>query len=472
MTKRNRSTSIGGVTKRFTQIYPDKRVIGVYASEAGVTDKRFVKISSDFEAELSNPYFAGLEGLASSGNKNAHQKFNALIYGAGIVDAVGKMDAGLPSKSSYSGYLNEANVIGLGADVILAATGTQAGDMTDSDASAETLTVVSDDADDIGYIYAVGVDANGDVLSEYIEVEGVTSHVGSVVFTTIYGIVFLDIPSFLDGTLTAAAGSITITNTTSDTTLATITVGLTEMGYKAFTDTQVGGRRIKLTASALTNTPKIIIIGKNQDGELTIEKASFAGTNDILVKPTSGRWDTVYGFVSDAFATTTIAFANMQSEEFEIGLSNAFNDMTETTNTQAGAKAKIKSDSALDTTQTLYLYGDDGGVLVYEAISLNGTTAVTTTPDFDVIAGAWLSAATVGTITVYKTDASTVMISFDGSAFLSAGMHTQIGGNVAYSALGLAARDGIVKIDSTGGNDVLIVEGLDLTGAVQRELVT
>ena len=162
----------------------------------------------------------------------------------------------------------------------------------------------------------------------------------------------------------------------------------------------------------------------------------------------------------------------MQSEEFEIGLSNAFNDMTETTNTQTGAKAKIKSDSALDTTQTLYLYGDDGGVLVYEAISLNGTTAVTTTPDFDVIAGAWLSAATVGTITVYKTDASTVMISFDGSAFLSAGMHSQIGGNVAYSALGLAARDGLVKIDSTGGNDVLIIEGLDLTGAVQRELVT
>ncbi len=466
---------VDSVSNPFLKRNPDKRVVEVLASEDGITGKRFAYISPDFEAENSTPYTVGLEGIVlSNGNVDAYRETKILLSGAGNGEAVGALDAGLPAKSSYSGYVNEANVIGFGNQLIVAATAGLAAEITDDDASAETITVVSTSASDTNWILIMGVNASGVTLSEYIKMTGTTAVAGSVVFTTIYGVIILDVDSIIRGTATAAVGTIDVDNTTSATLLVQLTAADKNKGIKFVTNEKAYGRRIQATASALdADTPDFIIFGKDYAGEEIFEVVNFAATNDILVKITSGRFDKVYGMAIGSFATRTVALDNMKSEEMYVGLSNAFNDLTETTNTQTGAKAKVKSDDAGDTTQTLYLYGEDGGVLVYQAIVLTGTTAVTTTPDFDIVHGAWLSAATLGTVTIYLTDESTVMVAFDGSAFLSAAMMSPIGGNVAYSGLGYAARDGIVKItNSSASADVLIVEGKDLDGAVQRELVT
>lgn len=75
---------------------------------------------------------------------------------------------------------------------------------------------------------------------------------------------------------------------------------------------------------------------------------------------------------------------------------------------------EILSDNAGDTTQTVTIYGrDSGGTLVSDALSLNGTTVVTSTQSFERITKVTVSAAHTGTITVRDTATDTTIAAIE-----------------------------------------------------------
>lgn len=72
---------------------------------------------------------------------------------------------------------------------------------------------------------------------------------------------------------------------------------------------------------------------------------------------------------------------------------------------------RVVSDSAPDTSQTVFLRGISGSAEYYESVSLNGTTSASSSNSYDYLLEAVKSASTTGKITLtYITDASTAAI--------------------------------------------------------------
>lgn len=127
----------------------------------------------------------------------------------------------------------------------------------------------------------------------------------------------------------------------------------------------------------------------------------------------------------------------------------------------SGNTITAESSNAADTTQTLTVYGlNVAGQPVREVLALNGTTAVVGTQTWQVIHGARLSAACLGTVTVGDTDGAPVANITIAPAALESGMLTG-------AALYVANERPIL----TGGVGTLSVWGRNATGGLAQEVI-
>jgi len=91
-----------------------------------------------------------------------------------------------------------------------------------------------------------------------------------------------------------------------------------------------------------------------------------------------------------------------------------------TTQPASGEKLIAKSSSASDTTQTILLRGiSSTGGEMYESLTCNGTTAVTASNTYTKVIGISKSAATVGKITIYENDGSTIKAELSPETLIS-----------------------------------------------------
>lgn len=120
---------------------------------------------------------------------------------------------------------------------------------------------------------------------------------------------------------------------------------------------------------------------------------------------------------------------------------------------------RVSSSSALDTTQSITIFGiNAANVPIKETLALNGTTVVNGVTTFKKVTGASLSAATVGTVTVTNTTPTTI-VTFAPAV-------TTRGLSVTTNTP--AASVATVSIDVDTATDV-VVRGLNASGAEVAE---
>jgi hypothetical protein len=140
----------------------------------------------------------------------------------------------------------------------------------------------------------------------------------------------------------------------------------------------------------------------------------------------------------------------------------------------ANAVLSVVSSSAVgDDTQTVTTaWKNAAGAWTRTETALNNNVAQNIAAAGDTVIGAWLDAATVGTITIAYGGAPILV--WDGSAHLGAGMLTASGGNSAFAGLNIDARGGTVTFtcSNAAATDFLYVYGTDAADAAQGEGLT
>lgn len=445
-----------------------------YASDIEAFSVIRLNANNEMEiADMYSPTWDGVLHLAST--LSAGKISNFISRGHTRYRAVAGVEAG-EIKAANAGRITGFIRSITGGRTILAATAGEAGEITDTDAADETITVTSaSDSDDGKFILVFGKQTTtGAAIMEYIECYGTTSNAGALVFDEVWGAIILD-EDHLEGTPTACVGNITIINTTTETTLITIAATANNMGVNTVTSEYAFDRRVYADIDSIVaaNTQ---LVGYDYTNAETIETLTHVATTGALKLISSNRWNRIVyevcGGVADA---RTIAIAAQPNEDIVNGYVIGPNITSADAADKGGdAAITIESDDALDITQGVYIAKKNaaGTWAVVGPITLTGTTPVDISSNGDTVVGAYLTAATLGSITI-KQDVNTVLV-WDGAVSLGAGVLSPEGGDVAYAGLDLDARNGLVTftLSNAAAVDFVCVQGEDIDGSAQVEGLT
>lgn len=481
MTREDKSDNIldrDSVSKAFASRYNEFAVANRLAGEA-ITAYRGCKINSNNETQIlasTDKHFFGVPTSGANLAKGAEALY--VTHGPSKIAAIGgRLEAQSRFKFAAAGQITRF-VEASGARAILAATSGELGEMTDSDANDESITVVSDDtADSTQWVLIIGtLKTTGVGTYDIIKLDGTTDSAGTVLFDEVYAAAVIDEAS-LNGSLTAPAGTVTVTNTTSDTTLISL-AAVTHMGLAGagtITNNDCYDRRLYLTQSTLA-ADVVILIGIDYAGAIASEAVTFTVTTGIVKLETTNRFNRLlwiaHGGVADA---RTMAYGAGLGEDLFDGWTNNEHETTVDDAADQGADDAItvESDETTDITQTVYVaYKTAAGVYAVGSALLTGTTPAQVVAAGDTVLGAYVDAACDGAITVdYGT---TAVLTWDAALYLSGGMLSTWGGNETYAGLDLDGGGGPVTVTCSNGSatDFVCVQGEDVAGAAQVEGLT
>jgi hypothetical protein len=187
----------------------------------------------------------------------------------------------------------------------------------------------------------------------------------------------------------------------------------------------------------------------------------------------------VYNTIASPNIETFVGASLQKTEDGVTGHHNEINDVTTVDATDQGADQAItvESDAAGDNTQTVYtLYKNAAGTVALGTSALNGVNPIAVGTG-DTVLGAYLSAGTTGNITITYDrggagDAD--LLVWDGSSYLSAGMITSTGGNVAYTNNSMTFSNTSVTFtcSNAAAVDSIMVYGTNPSGVVTTEYLT
>lgn len=218
--------------------------------------------------------------------------------------------------------------------------------------------------------------------------------------------------------------------------------------------------QINVEVSAGTNQGlKYVVVFEN-----TVETFDDVGGEaifDVTYTPGSDGYDTALGVLS-ASAFTVAA------TKTEAGL-----DSERAADIPAAGVLDVVSDNVGDTTQTLTVYGlDGGGALISEAIALNGTTNVTGAIVFTKVLACRLDAAAAGTITVSDSPITTTIFTIL-TAILTRGI-VDVTNGAAAGVITMGASADIaadVAVLGTSASGAAVNDVFDLTTALTTPVV-
>jgi hypothetical protein len=315
---------------------------------------------------------------------------------------------------------------------------------------------------------------------EYIYCNGTTANNGSLSFDEVYGAIVLDGQS-LEATPTAAVGNITITNTTSETTLITITATANNMGVNTVTSEYAYDREVYATISALA-AEEVMLIGYDYAGDENAELITWAASNDILKKQSETIWNRiVYEVCGDINDARTITLDAKPNEDIANGFTNNVGHVTYTVGNQPSGDdtVEIVSDEATDNAKITLIGKNAAGTIFTEEITLTGTTEASSGNDMNYVFGAFISevgTGTAGAVSIRQAD-DTVIGVFDTATYNSWGLVEPDEYDVSAlvkTPYAFDGRNGLVTITNSNASatDSLILVGEDADGNAQTELLT
>jgi len=366
-----------------------------------------------------------------------------------------------------------------GGRTILAATAGEAGEITDTDANDELIKVSSTSASDTNYLLVFGKQkTTGTAIMEYLHMQGKTAVNSSYYYDEVWGAIILD-EANLEGTPTDAAGTVTVKNVTSGTTLITISAAANNAAVNTVTSEYAFDRRVYVTIDTLAaaNTQ---LVGYDYKNDETIETITHTATNGVVKMQSTTRWNRIIyevcGGVADA---RTIAIAAANNEDIADGYTNNTHQTTTDDAADQGDDSTIEivSSDNSDTTQKVTVaWKNAAGTWSVTTKTLNGTTHVQVTAAGDTVVGAYLDSNTAGTVSIIydRSTANTTVLAWDGSSYLGAGMLSTWEGNAEYSGLELDARNSTVTLTCSNSSaaDILYIKGEDVDGSSQGEGLT
>jgi hypothetical protein len=472
------------VSKAFASRYNEHAVAKRLSGEA-ITAHRGCKLNSNNETQVVSRLDSSVFGVpTSTAGHSATEEGLYTVFGPTKVTAAGaRIEAQQEFKFGYAGKIHRF-IKSSPARAILAATAGESGEITDSDANDETLTVSSASASDTDiFALCIGKEATtGNALYEFIEVTGTTANAGSESFDELYAVILLD-EEHLEGSPTACVGNITVINTTSETTLVTITATGTHMGAvltSEITNNDCYDRRFYATISALA-AEEIVVIGYDNTHTVASEIITWAAANDILKKESSNRYNKIlwlaHGDINDA---RTVTYAAALGEDLADGWTNNVGNVTYTVGNQPGTDntVEIISDESTDDCVITLLGATQANAAVVQDVTCTGDTAASVGTDIAYVYGAFVKTATTGTagaISIRQAD-DTVIGVFDTATYNSWGLVEPDGGDAGTTAkTNIDLDGGNDKLSITSSNasatDVAIIYGLDRDGSSQAERV-
>jgi len=474
-------TATSGVGRKFATRRNDMSLAQEFnvSNVADLEAYRLIRLNANNELEKADHNSPSWEGVHHSGTTvSAGSPTDFVAHGHARFIANSAVEVG-EIKAAEDGRICGFIRSSTGGRTILSAIAGEAGEITDTDANDETISVVSTSSSDTGvWVLVIGKEkTTGNAIMEYITLDGTDSSSGSRYFDEVYGAIILDQPN-LEGTPTAAVGTVTITNTTSETTLITIAATANNMGVNTVTSEYAFDRRVYATIDSLA-AANLMLVGYDYANDETVELITFTATTGITKMTSTNRFNRiVYEVCGGVPDGNTIAIAAAPNEDIVNGWTNNTHQTTTDVGADQGADSTLEvvSDSTEDTTQSVTVaWKNAAGTWSVTTVDLNGTTHVSI-GNGDTVVGAYLSAATAGNISIIYDRASTnvTLLAWDGSSYLGAGMLSTWEGNASYSGIELDARNGSVTFtcSNASATDMLYVLGEDVNGSSQGEGLT
>lgn len=269
--------------------------------------------------------------------------------------------------------------------------------------------------------------------TEVLALNGTTLVVGATLWDKVLGVV-------IDA---ATAGTITVRDATTTTTLTTFIPGQTEQSvFNFFGDIfEIDNDTVTLVADGAT-VGDVIVVGKDIGGSNQLELITLNGTTPVA--GTAGWSEVQYLAVADVLITLDLTITTLGWNK---------GDVVSLVSTDPG-----------DTTQRATIYGTDGSDQPQtETVTLNGTTPVAGVATWNQVLAVVLDSAAAGTVTV--TGAFGFLVAYSlAPAELSKGF--ELVDNVAVSGTVVNWTDDAV-VDRIAG-----VVGLDALGAAQVAILT
>ena len=467
-------TSVGKTwMKRHPEIVPCKRQTG-----ESIEKYRLVREDAYHRVFKADTYSPTIDGATTnpvtvdSGNED----FYMVQKGPCFLTTYGSIEPG-EFKVSVDGKI--VNFIkSISGRTILSATAGNDGEITQSDANGETLTVVSSSSSDTDqYVTVYGL-SSGSLLVETIDLNGTTAQaVSSNTYNEILAMYIGD----RYGDYTTCAGTVTLKNATSGTTLVTISAGNSTAGIDDVTTANsyyTYDRKAKLTIGSL-EAVDVVIEGYDYNGAIQREIVTWAASNEAVVKETTNRYNRITRVINGDLASgNTIAISGIDTNDIRVGLVNNADDITtvDASSQSADGSIVVVSDDASDTTQTVTVFWKNAaGTWSATDVSLNGTTNVAVGTG-DTVVGAYLDSATAGTVSVIYDPSGTpvTLLEWDGSSYLGAGVLTVEDGDASYTSHAISGNNGKITVTSsnTSATDMVFVNGYDVYGDAQVEGVT
>jgi len=479
-----------GLSHKFLRNHNEFRVIQNYNALASISGYRAIYLNDNGEVGPADHYSPNIIGFhASNTTVAATGSVTGVVGGPAYAYPQSAIEPLLPIKVTEAGRITHGVIKTHSGRTILSATDGTDDEITDSDANNEYITVESDDSSDttqIVYVY-VKEKTTGTAKMLYGYLNG-TSEVILRDFGGGGGQVYVD--EVYGARLSAeGAGTITIKNYTSNTTLISFSAGTTTRGVTSATNpTYSYCRDVIVLFNQQKASQELFIAGTDLNGNPQYEIITH-GASSQLQYQTSNRWRTVDYIVNgkiDSSDPTTTTITGLGTNVFETSLVNEVGVGSYTAANQvgfaAGEKLKIKSDDASDDGKIVLLGIDDtasGYALRYDEITLNGTTAVATTNDYSYVLGAYISSVETqvdGTITVYKNDGTSAILSFDAASYNAIGIFGPEGHSTdtgVHSLFDIPGCNAVptFTLSNTSAQDLLVIKGEDVDGTAQYEFI-
>ena len=269
-------------------------------------------------------------------------------------------------------------------EATIAFTGYSAGSWTNPFVGPIQVSVVSDNAGDTTQTVTVyGLSSGGAPVSEVITLTGTGAQTSSTTWAEVHGFV-----------LSAATVGSIVASHAGGTALVTIGSAAVTLfaGLEASTDGQleINDGTLKFVSDG-ASTESVLVVGWATAGGATLEVVTLTGTT--AVETTTNDWEWVqYVFAGPVEDGQTVTMSGAIWED----------DTT----------AELVSTSATDTSSIILVGYNGSGTLATETVTLNGTSTVTSTAQFDMLLGAIVADAgnlPAGTVSV-KSSGAVVLI--------------------------------------------------------------
>jgi hypothetical protein len=267
-----------------------------------------VKISSD-KAVVGTIQSQEIIGCSITGRtKVLNDSIEAIISGRGHVLAGEAIEAGKKLKALAGGYIGRLVDAALAGTLIV---DDEAGGNFGNQPANDTVTVVSDDENDVGQTVTIyGIEnTTGHLEVEVLELNGTTDVDGTIVWDRIHAVVLSAV----------CAGTIEVSETSGGLAITTILTTALSAGYKAVTDPRAFG--IKPTVVAGGASSKYVqLIGTDNNGATQAEEIQLNGATPVTATLAYKTVDAILvGDVASA-SVVDLAIGAEEDEENIVGI--------------------------------------------------------------------------------------------------------------------------------------------------------